>query len=481
MPPEQGSHPSVGRLAPTIRGTIVECHDCSCVDSRHQPAHGRFFANAHRSCWASVCPDPFSRSPFNVLSSSPPSRFRFFTRRLRASAHTGRHLQTTHSFIIMSNGAASRAPPHVSTASPASSPSPSGASSSNGAHAFLKELAKHALKAQWIVGGGCVIVAISYPHVEVYGFLAGAFLNVFISKGLKRLIAQDRPMYAMQKQAGTAAAAGQAVKGAASGVIASAVDAAFFAADELGVSHPSPRHVLGALPVPQPDLGHGMPSSHAMSLFYFATYLALASKAIVFSPAHYSSSSASSSSSGALQAAPHPVILLLRRILPDWMEESWDDGVGRYVCIGVVYALVSVECYTRIRRRYHTWQQIVVGACLGSLYGFVHHRFVMPVVREQSKDVPPLAERSNTFMVCVTVGMTALAAIVLGPPGETREQVQLPWRCRSLIHVCCCLSAQNATPSAWRSACSPADGSGCVAAAEASRRSDRACIRKIHR
>lgn len=241
---------------------------------------------------------------------------------------------------------------------------------------------------------------------EVYGFLAGAFLNAFLSKGLKRLIAQERPMYAAREIAAVDApsSASQLVQTAASGVMASAVDAAFFTADELGVSHPSPTAVLQSLPVPMPDLGHGMPSSHAMSLFYFAAYLALASAAIIFSHQHYDSRS----------EQPHPVILLLRRLLPDWMEASWDDGWGRSVLIGALYALVSLECYTRIRRRYHTWQQIVVGAGLGTVVGFVHHRWLMPIIREASRDVPSLQERSPAFIACFTVGMTALAAITLG-------------------------------------------------------------------
>lgn len=234
----------------------------------------------------------------------------------------------------------------------------------------------------------------------------GAFCNAFLSKALKRLIRQERPLYTTNGGAtATAADAAHLVQAAASGVVASAVDAAVFTADELGVSHPSPTPVMQALPVPMTkDLGHGMPSSHAMSLFYFAAYIALACEDIILSTAHYDTRGVS----------PHPVILVLRRLLPDWMETSWDAGTGRIVFIVILFSLVCVECWTRVRRRLHTWAQIVVGSVLGAVVGSVHYFRVMPMLREASRDIPPLAERSTTFVAMFTIGMTLMAALTLG-------------------------------------------------------------------
>lgn len=235
-------------------------------------------------------------------------------------------------------------------------------------------------------------------------------MNAFLSKGLKRLIRQERPLYAIPRliaetatHEGTLQAASQVAQAATSGVLATAVDAAIFAADELGVAHPSPTPILQSLPVPmKSDMGHGMPSSHAMSLFYFATYLSIAAQSIYLRNVHYPASDLG-----------HPFIQLMRRLLPDPCEESWDVGYGRTIVITTMFTLVAFECYTRIRRRFHTWQQITVGAILGSIVGFVHYHYVMPAIREASRDIPPLSDRSPTFIASFTLFMTSIAALTL--------------------------------------------------------------------
>lgn len=294
------------------------------------------------------------------------------------------------------------------------------------------------MRAQWIVGGTCAAVAIAYPQTEVYGAICGAFINAFIAKLLKRIIAQKRPMFvepvtkahaamptaskrnvsvaptaaaaAAPVGSDTAASVGEmaasVVQEAASEVAASAVDAAVFAADVLGVEHPSSAPLLAALPHPQPSekhLGHGMPSSHAMSLFYFATYLTLAA---------YSTGGAVITSAGS-PVQPHPFVQLLQTYLPTWIQHSWTHGWLRPLLVGVLYTLVSLECWTRIRRRLHSWQQIAVGAFLGSAVAAVHFIRVMPLVRELSKDVPPLAERSAEFKLVLVAFFAVIGALTL--------------------------------------------------------------------
>jgi hypothetical protein len=283
------------------------------------------------------------------------------------------------------------------------------------------------LRAQWIVGGTCAVAAIAYPQVEVYGCVLGAFLNAFIAKLLKRVIKQQRPMFRpslaatatkSKQQAssdaladtsdGVVAAAGALVQEAASEVAASAVDTALFAADTFGVSHPPPEPLLAALPHPQlseKHLGHGMPSSHAMSLFYFATYLTLA----VYDSRNWQPVI----NSAGVPQPPHPFVVLLQTHLPAWLLHSWTHGWARPTIVAVLYTLVSLECWTRIRRRLHSPAQIGVGALLGAVVAFLHAHVLMPVVREQSKDVPPLAERSAQFKIVLVACMTIMAALTL--------------------------------------------------------------------
>lgn len=240
----------------------------------------------------------------------------------------------------------------------------------------------------------------------MYGFLVGAFSNAFLSKGLKRLIRQDRPLHKTTQLAhdeGARTAATHLVEAATSAVVATAVDTAIFAADEIGIKHPSPTPILHALPVPmEKELGHGMPSSHAMSLCFFATYIALACQTIylVSHPNGVSSI--------------HPFISLLRNLLPSCLKSSWDYGYGRYIFMTIMFVLVILECASRVRRRYHTWAQIIVGSILGSIVGYIHSTYAMPILREVSRDIPPLAERSNTFIITFSLGMTLLGALTLG-------------------------------------------------------------------
>lgn len=296
---------------------------------------------------------------------------------------------------------------------------------------LARRLLSTCMRAQWIVGGTCAAVAIAYPQTEVYGAICGAFMNAFIAKLLKRIIAQKRPMFvepvtkaaagkrnvsvapaAAAAPAGSDAAASvtelaaSVVQEAASEVAASAVDAAVFAADVLGVEHPSSAPLLAALPHPQPSekhLGHGMPSSHAMSLFYFATYLTLAA---------YSTGGTVITSAGS-PVQPHPFVQLLRTYLPTWLQHSWTHGWTRPLLVALLYTLVSFECWTRIRRRLHSWQQIAVGAFLGSAVATVHWHRVMPLVRELSKDVPPLAERSTEFKLVLVAFFAIVGALTL--------------------------------------------------------------------
>ena len=297
---------------------------------------------------------------------------------------------------------------------------------------LFRRVLRVCLKAQWIVGGTCAVVAIAYPQTEVYGCICGAFVNAFLAKLLKRAIAQDRPMFAAEKRnnnsrkrsssrvapplvpmpssaadASVGHRAEEAVKEAASEVAAAAVDAAVFAADTLGVAHPEPTPLLASLPHPMPtekELGHGMPSSHAMSLFYFATYLSLAA---------YSYDTRPVLSSAGVPAPPHPFISLLQTHVPQWLQLSWTGGYARPVAVSVLYVLVSLECWTRIRRRLHSWQQICVGGLLGATVAWIHTRVGMPLVRELSKDVPPLAERSTQFKIVLVTCFTIVALLTL--------------------------------------------------------------------
>jgi len=292
----------------------------------------------------------------------------------------------------------------------------SAASGRHGPVPVWLRLLRTCLRAQWLVGGTCALAAIAYPQVEVYGCVAGAFLNAFLAKLLKRLIGQQRPMFRAPPQPpaippdaeGVVAVAGALVQEAVSEVAASAVDTALFAADTLGVEHPAPEPILAALPHPQlseQHLGKGMPSSHAMSLFYFATYLTLA----IYDSRDWQPVL----SSEGVPQPPHPFVQLLQAHLPQWFLQSWAHGWARPAVVALLYTLVSLECWTRIRRRLHSPAQICVGALLGACVATVHTRFWMPLLREASKDVPPLAERTTEFKVALVAFMAVLAALTL--------------------------------------------------------------------
>jgi len=270
---------------------------------------------------------------------------------------------------------------------------------------MIAVLLRACMRAQWLVGGSCAIVALLYPQTEVYGFIFGAFINAFIGKLLKRILKHDRPLYVA-----AAGAAKEVVDGAASAaaeagseMVASAVDAAVLTASQFGVAKPNTRAILSSLPHPQrtdKELGHGMPSSHAMSLAFFASYLSLTAMQLVLTPPSSSTS--------------HPMLDSLRSMLPSSFHREWDKDLSwRVSLVAVLYGLVLLECANRVRRRLHSSAQILVGLLLGSLNGFIHHRYGMAWIREQFKHTSTLAERSVQFKIALTIALTLVSALTL--------------------------------------------------------------------
>lgn len=213
------------------------------------------------------------------------------------------------------------------------------------------------LKTRWLVGGSCALAAIVHPTTEVYGLIGGAIINALFSKTLKKIIKQERPST-------------------------------------------DPKHA---------ELGHGMPSSHAQSLFYFATYLALASKFITFQTIQHTLTHEQTQT----QTSPSTISNIIAPYLTSSMIDSWQLGYARIYLILALYSYAIGASVTRIIRGLHTTPQIVVGAVIGAIFAYFYECYAMPWIRLQTADVLPIRERSWQFQLGVSFLLTSISALTL--------------------------------------------------------------------
>lgn len=144
-----------------------------------------------------------------------------------------------------------------------------------------------------------------------------------------------------------------------------------------------------------------------MSLAYFAMYITLAAHELSFS-SHPSSST-------------HPFVALLQSLLSPSLQSSWNAGSLRFGFVSVLYALVLAECISRVRSRFHSWNQIIVGFLIGSADGALFYSVCMPAIREACREIKPIGERSREFGLAVAIGMTVCGALILGQISPTHN------------------------------------------------------------
>jgi len=188
------------------------------------------------------------------------------------------------------------------------------------------------------------------------------------------------------------------------------------------------------------DIGHGMPSSHAQSMFYFATYLSLA---VLLPPAPVIPFTAADSAIR-LDLAPGcpkdkqsleqdlenvttfwQMLPLLAKYEIDWTETVFASTYAKYCFVAFLLLWATLASAVRVRSKLHSVAQIVVGACVGSSFCALYVIFVMPYMRllaqTYASNLPILHQ-----LLLFTGGMF-VAVIVL----ERRAQRMIVQWCRS--------------------------------------------------
>jgi membrane-associated phospholipid phosphatase len=239
---------------------------------------------------------------------------------------------------------------------------------------------------KWLVSGTALCVVLAHPgNVDVAGFLVGAILNAIAALVLKRVlnVARPEPLLVVQQP-------------------------------EQQPEQPPEQQdtttkletTTGTNAKKKKKLGPGMPSSHAMSLFYFAVYLSLQQRFGGWLSSGSSSSSSSPNHSNSI------IIIIVVRVM--------------------LLTAATLATYSRVRRRLHTAAQCVVGAALGSCSAAAMHWCAMPRIRRwHANREPPLWQSLS-----ITLFSCAVAAIVL--------ERSLRQRAKAAILQCqMCRSKQN--------------------------------------
>lgn len=238
--------------------------------------------------------------------------------------------------------------------------------------------------------------------MQVYGLIGGACCNVVCSKVLKRLIGQHRPIQ----------------------------HSLFTDKDKLNLDESNDnKNVIkknknnsASSSSSSHELGHGMPSSHAMSLSFISTFVCLGMKHIRFTDTHLNTTS--------INLTPFEAIL--HRITPLFIQSYWNSGFLPRSILGLLFAFIIWECNYRIRIKYHTFAQIVVGLVIGGMNGLLFHEYAMPFIRSYTSDWRSMQEKSTLEIVFAAVSIGGIGAVLLDRNSQKRVKKWLK-QCRAFF------------------------------------------------
>jgi len=107
----------------------------------------------------------------------------------------------------------------------------------------------------------------------------------------------------------------------------------------------------------------GMPSSHAMTLYFFASFLSITSQQVMGGGLMGSTAAPAGATGGAIAGAT------VMTVFPMLMSASW------WRVAASLFIYVTLCCVYRVQCGLHTGPQVAVGAGLGTVSGAVWHSF----------------------------------------------------------------------------------------------------------